>query len=50
MNKEKPYLQGAIAVFNEAYEGGKSPNVAYGEVTKYIENIPDAEIEELFDN
>ena len=44
------YLQGAIAVFNEAYEGGKSPNVAYGEVTKYIENIPDAEIEELFDN
>ena len=44
------YLQGAIAVFNKAYEGGQSPNVAYGEVAKYIANIPDAEIEELFDN
>jgi len=44
------YLQGAIAVFNEVYEGGQSPNVAYGEVAKYIADIPDAEIEKLFDN
>ena len=44
------YLQGAIDVFNKAYEGGQSPNVAYGEVAKYIANIPDAEIEQLFDN
>ncbi len=42
------YLQGAIDVFNNAYEGGQSPNVAYGEVTKFIASIPDAEIQEIF--
>ncbi len=42
------YLEGAIDVFNNAYEGGKSPNVSYGEVTKFINNIPAAEIQSIF--